>query len=178
MAKGVKSRDGIFLSREKCNCSPFSASSFFFPTRSNLVRLPLSFWSVSCGVTCQARRMALPVNGMEQEIVEAIVAGPEFNPLTGASLASTGGEGPALTADGLLADVVVLCGETGSGKSTQVPTSPAAYFSTESLTSCSENAVHSMQFFCCRGAHPTTAKLLLSSTQTLPTSKTTEPEPP
>ncbi|CAM9885417.1 unnamed protein product, partial [Discosporangium mesarthrocarpum] len=41
----------------------------------------------------QAARMALPVCGMEQEIVEAVYDN----------------------------DVVVLCGETGSGKSTQVP---------------------------------------------------------
>ena len=41
----------------------------------------------------QAARLNLPVCGMEQEIVEAIT----------------------------LSDVVILCGETGSGKSTQVP---------------------------------------------------------
>lgn len=40
----------------------------------------------------QAARLALPVCGMEQEIVEAVTDN----------------------------DVVVLCGETGSGKSTQV----------------------------------------------------------
>ncbi len=40
----------------------------------------------------QAARLALPVCGMEQEIVEAVTEH----------------------------DVVVLCGETGSGKSTQV----------------------------------------------------------
>lgn len=37
--------------------------------------------------------MQLPVNGMEQEIVEAVTNN----------------------------DVIILCGETGSGKSTQVP---------------------------------------------------------
>jgi hypothetical protein len=69
--------------------------------------------------------MALPVNGMEQEIVEAIVAGPEapiglLHAQGKGPNGNQGSKGPALTAEGLLADVVVLCGETGSGKSTQV----------------------------------------------------------
>ena len=94
--------------------------------------------------------MALPVNAMEQEIVEAIIAPPVTATAGAAGVVADGAGGgavgvaagagagaaaaaaaqktqktqktaaTAVTAEGYLADVVVLCGETGSGKSTQV----------------------------------------------------------
>ncbi|CAM9591435.1 unnamed protein product [Choristocarpus tenellus] len=54
---------------------------------------PEKWVRVSRSAEAQALRMALPVCGMEQEIVEGVYEN----------------------------DVIVLCGETGSGKSTQVP---------------------------------------------------------
>jgi hypothetical protein len=86
--------------------------------------------------------MALPVNAMEQEIVEALVASPLAPTSTahaaagggqrgggakgGGAKGGVGGGGPAVLADGHFADVLVLCGETGSGKSTQVGHTPTA----------------------------------------------------
>ena len=53
--------------------------------------------------------MLLPVNAAEQEVVEAILAPPA----RGAGSGCGDDDGPAVTASGKLADVVVLCGETG-----------------------------------------------------------------
>ncbi len=50
-------------------------------------------WNIHRPIDIETQRMALPICGMEQEVVEAIT----------------------------LSDIVILCGETGSGKSTQVP---------------------------------------------------------
>jgi hypothetical protein len=83
----------------------------------------------------QAQRMLLPVNGAEQEIVEAVLAAPVRGAGSSTRTSSSGSgsgsrssagsyagdsggskiedSGPAITADGKLADVVVLCGETG-----------------------------------------------------------------
>lgn len=75
----------------------------------------------------QAQRMLLPVNGMEQEIVDAIVASPveapepAAGPAAGAKVNPLPAATPEGRGEGFMADVVVLCGETGSGKSTQVP---------------------------------------------------------
>eukprot|EP00606_Chrysophyceae_sp_TOSAG23-5_P000553 GSChrysophyteH2.ASY1.ANO1.112.1 assembled CDS len=68
-------------------------------TFENLRRIP-----VKRSHEIQQQRLNLPVCGMEQEIVEAIV-----EDTSGKVVGSNG------------TDVVILCGETGSGKSTQVP---------------------------------------------------------
>ena len=98
----------------------------------------------------QAQRMLLPVNHMEQEIMEAVLAAPTvtWDDDSGAENASSssssssrkrprqqppssssssrgagaGGRISSTLPDGASCpDVVVLCGETGSGKSTQLP---------------------------------------------------------
>ncbi len=50
-------------------------------------------WNIHRTVNIENQRMSLPICGMEQEVVEAMIS----------------------------SDIVILCGETGSGKSTQVP---------------------------------------------------------
>ena len=76
---------------------PFSATGQIIPTSTKLTLKSASVSRVGPvlhrDATIQANRMQLPVCGMEQEIVESITQN----------------------------DVVILCGETGSGKSTQIP---------------------------------------------------------
>jgi len=75
----------------------------------------------------QQQRLRLPICAMEQEIVEAIIEDTSHLSLKGAgaefkeAYSDTPKYAPRPVPGSNGTDVVILCGETGSGKSTQVP---------------------------------------------------------